>query len=275
MSRVYFHTPSGEAELHGSERAWLSTLCRDVTVGLLNLQHNGDRIREIAPGRPGWPPFPEPMEFAAFQQWCRSMELAITAGGAGDVLYWKDKPIDSFDLVLNTACRVGGDPLKLAARIHGQCEIHGWCDGKDRAWLASIINDGLRAGLFRRGLRPELAPGQPGEWQSQGWENVTRLLRSRDDEPVVMSYSVCDQFPNQYVADWEPSEGAGEDAWYDLPDDEQWRIAMDALRSRRGQLRLSPDDWDTYYFGHGLSVLDIIAADRHERLDRALADEDP
>jgi transposase len=34
MSRVYFHSPSGTAEILGSERAWLGSLVSDLSIGL-------------------------------------------------------------------------------------------------------------------------------------------------------------------------------------------------------------------------------------------------
>lgn len=297
MSRVYFHTPSAEAELHGSERAWLGGLCNDIARGVLDVQNNHERIREFLPDRDGYtayPHYPAPDYFARFQQWRTSAELAITGSFGEGGLTWKGKTADAFSLVLNTAARVGGDPVKLAARIHGQCEIHCWCEGKDRAWVAEIIDKGLRDGIYRRGMRPEKAPGVPGELVSQGWEEVAALLRSRDDEPVVMSYSVCDQFPNRYEAGWEPPADAdlrpdwcddeywaelddsdraryrADEGWDRLTDAERWDAGMAALRVQKGGLQLDPDDWDTFSFGHCLSVFDLLAADYAERLDRAL-----
>jgi hypothetical protein len=49
---------------------------------------------------------------------------------------------------------------------------------------------------------------------------------------------------------------------------------MDTLRAKSGGLRLDPADWDSFWFGHGLSVFDLFAADYAERLDRAFADDD-
>jgi len=55
-----------------------------------------------------------------------------------------------------------------------------------------------------------------------------------DDSPVVMSYSVCESFPNSSTTTWKPpfDEESGEDihdAWYDLPDDEKWQMSVDAI----------------------------------------------
>ena len=37
-----------------------------------------------------------------------------------------EDPVDGFTLALNTALVGGGDALRLSARVHGSCEIHGW-----------------------------------------------------------------------------------------------------------------------------------------------------
>lgn len=287
MSRVYFHSPSGEAELWGGERAWLGGLVSDMAMGFLSLDHSGDRIRELI--KPGHyllgANYQGPGNFLA---WRKAVETSLSVGTG--TLAWNGRDIDEFSLMLNTAAKVGNDAVKLAARIHGQCEIHCYVEAIDREWLAQVIGQGLDAGLFR-----DLA----GYDHAPGWDGVTKFLRARDDEPVVMSYSVCDSFPSQSAAAWEPPEdpdwipewyrdhpddwaSLGEDGredaksdygserWHELPRDEQWRIAMEALRSAPGHLRLDPAEWSDFAFGHGLSVLDIVAEDYRDRLDRKL-----
>lgn len=118
---------------------------------------------------------------------------------------------------------------------------------------------------------------------------------------MVMSYSVTEQFPNRYEAGWEPPAGTDlrpswwapgewaelsdeeresyhsegrDERWSELPGEEQWRIAMEALRAKGGGLRLDPDDWDSFCFGHGLSAFDLTASDYADRLDAALLEDD-
>lgn len=300
MSRVYFRSPSGTAELLGSERAHLGGLCNDLARGLLDVQNNHERIREFLPDddmHAAYPTYPCPDYYLRFHQWRMSAEMRIASSIGDDGLTWKGKRVDSFSLVLNTAARVGNDAVKLAARIHGQCEIHGWCDGKFRSWLAEIIEAGLASGVFRKALAPGNLDGSRGEPYPLGWDDVTTFLRSRDDEPVVMFYSVCDSFPNRYKAGWEPPEDAelrpdwcddehwesledseraryrADEGWERLTDAERWEAGMAALRTNGGGLELRPGDWGSFYFGHGLSVLDLLASDYAERLDSALLDD--
>src|SRR5678809_1267407 len=69
------------------------------------------------------------------------------------VLWWNDQRIDPFELQLNSALALGSDVVKLAARFHGQCEVHCWVDAADRVWLANMVVEGLECGVFRRTLR--------------------------------------------------------------------------------------------------------------------------
>jgi hypothetical protein len=286
VSRVYFHSPSGDAELHGSERAYLGGLCTDIAIGVLDLD-NSFRAERALNGilAPDLAPIPNG---ADYQQWRRDLETRLAIGSMfrGAPFQWRGRPIQSFALMMNTALAVGNNAVRLAARLHGQCEIHTWVDGPNRAWLADVMQTGLDHGIFRSGFWFEDGPGGPRRWSDQGWESVITLLRARDDEPVVTSYSVTESFPHSSIGDWMPAWPEGvlrdwdalseddkqarsdrQEQWYDLDDPEQWRISMAGLREDSGGLELKPDGWDSFVFRHGLSVLDLFAHDRDERLD--------
>lgn len=68
-------------------------------------------------------------------------------------------------LAANTALVLGSDAVKMAARIHAQCEIHGYFEGKNRKWAADIVRKGRQAGIFRANM---------------GWEEVIDLLEKGD-----------------------------------------------------------------------------------------------
>lgn len=126
--------------------------------------------------------------------------------------------------------------LRLLARLHGQCEIHCYVEGVDRAWFADRIYDALHVVVRTHDDREDMELLRVGhscdQGQDIGWLKLMDWLRSRDDEPVVCSYSVTDQFPR-----WD--EGAD--------DTMTWPKAMDWLRTQGG-LRMSPEDWDSFYF---------------------------
>lgn len=343
MSRVYFHSPSGEAELRGSERAHLNFVAYgpagaawglsrhtdlDWMAGVIGLipevpdgqyganylhtylreaqaEHarNHELYKAWKPGMPG--PYGE--SYDASRRLRSSLKTRLAGSLSDTVFVVAGRRLHAGDLALNTALAVGSDPIKLAAKIHGWCEAHAWVDGPDRAWLAEIIDEGLAVGVYRRGIWYADQPDTPRDkWSSQGWEEVQAHLRSRDDEPCVMSYSVCDQFPNRHTAAWEPPpmpddwapswadtdeglaewerdyptaedkaarylDGAG-DGWYELPVDEQWRLAMAGLRADKPWAQLSPDTLDTT-FGPAVTVYDLLATDRDERISAAFAGE--
>lgn len=156
---------------------------------------------------------------------------------------------------LNTMIANGSDPMILGARLHGQCEVHCYVEGRNRAWLAEIIDRGLAAGIYREPLGYD------------GWEKVAELLRAKDDEPVVTSYSVCDSFPSRGVAEnarlWEPEpDDEDGDSWYDLPEAEQWSLCLQALREDAEWMSLSPDKWrwPDFYFDTAITGYHVAAA---------------
>lgn len=305
MSRVYFHSPSGTTELMGFERAWLGHLAAGPSQAAWDLDGSGafDRACAImemvvrppdesdylqvhwrqaqaqeaankavyAAWKPGQP-FGGVADHEPIWRFVNSLKLRLSVDGldldvAGARLHTKN--ID-----LNTALVAGSDPIRLAAKIHGWCESHCWVDGPDRVWLTGIITRGLETGLYRK---------------SAGWEAIVAGLLERDDEPVVMSYSVCDPFPDENVGDWMPPWPEGvprhwdaltEDqqrerderhqAWYDVPADEQWRISFAGLQDRPW-LQLTPESLAGVTFSSPVTVYDLFASDRDERIQAASA----
>ena len=318
MSRVYFHSPSGEAKLAGSERAWLCHLAKGLAAAAWDLDGAAGSLEraveivsmvpEVEDGQHGANYLHTYMREAVAQE--KRNDAAIKAHHLRAVTNYE--PLERFvqalrtklkvegvplrvaglelhsrDVELNTALAAGSDPVRLAAKVHGWCETHCWVEGPDRAWMAGLIDRGLKAGLYRAGLWYEPAPGAEKKWSSQGWEEVTALLRARDDEPVVLSYSVCDQFPNPDVG-WMPPWPEGvprrwdalteeqlqqrrqrDEEWADLDDAERWRIAMDGLRAERPWARLAPDTLADVTFGPPVTVYDLLAPDRDTRVRAA------
>ena len=159
------------------------------------------------------------------------------------------RPIESFEVSLNSALAIGNDVIRLMARLHGQCEIHCWVEGKNRSWLASIIRQGLTTEILH---------------QKVGWQEVASFLDSRDDCPVVCSYSVCEYFPNRFIL----PEGhrllsLNDDDAFDefdaLSNKDKWSICMEGLRSSNDCLELTPEYWEGFRFGSRLSIFDIRA----------------
>lgn len=246
MSRISFSSPSGTARLRGSERAYAGILIADLTYAAFSPTGWEDdplfRVTQFQNaeygGTGGARRFKNDFRTSLLMGW----------GGTPFRLPGRDEgeQPDSFTVSLNTVLAMGNDPICLLAHLHGQCELHGWVDGPNRAWLAAIIEQGRATGILRDGL---------------GWEAVSAFLRSSASEPVVTSYSVTDSFPNSYVAGYTDDKDG--DGWYDLPHDEQWDMALARLRTDEGELHgleMRPDRWRApdFYFGDGDTAFSIL-----------------
>lgn len=253
MSRIYFHSEHGEAEVSGCERALFGCYCSDALLGALGLNRYPDKglaesiERLLVSPRADYVRLNPAQYLATF--------LSVASGGEVFDLGERGQ-VTVFAVALNTLLATASDSMALAARIHGQCELHCYVEGPNRDWLARLISNGRSAGIFRRDM---------------GWEAVAELLASRDDGPVVLSYSVCVSFPDRIVTEWEPPPPSAEDdddgeradeAWAALPDDERWRLSMDGLRARRGGAELRPDQWawPDYYFEKPVNAFHVAEA---------------
>lgn len=245
MSRIYFHSPSGDAEVRGSERAFMGHLVNElfqVAIGVSDWDtpERPHVLRRII--------YPNHYCLKATgAEFARQLRTALYVAMDTPVIWVDGQVVQTFSAALNTAMAMGSDPIKLCARLHGQCEIHTYVEGKNREWLAKKIEQGRDVGVLR---------------SDQGWEETVTMLRTRKDEPVVTSYSVCEQFPNAHAAGWKPDklteEGEADwDAWYDLPSAKQWEMGMSALRQTA--LEMKPSNWGKYYFHDGLTGFDLLA----------------
>ncbi len=261
MSRVYFHSLSGDAILRGAERAWGDNLVTSIASGVLGefapFGDQSERIRQlIKPDHYLRREMGEPL----YGPWWQSFRIAASGRLSGSMLEWNGKEISTFSLALNTALLLGNDTVKLMAFLHGQCELHGYLEGEDREWYAGLIEEGRKTSL----LRPDM-----------GWEGVISLLRERDDEPVVTSYSVTDSFPNPYIAGWDLSDDNEYDEksemFYNLSHEEMWEISLNGLRAGTQSPRWSPEVFTNQKFGHELSFFDLLEPDVLERIESALS----
>lgn len=239
MSRIHFHSPSDTLDVAGSERYHADIATRDHMWAAF-----GGELTGIELMRPYLPEF-----------WRRvdANEIKYYVNGSrafgGSVITVEGYDINLGDVALNTAMDTGSDALRLLARLHGQCELHCWVDGPNRAWLADIVDAGREEGVLR---------------EDMGWEELAAFLRVQNDEPVVCSYSVSDSFPNYELLPenhrLKKREARGDDiddihdAWYRMRWATQWKLCMGELRKQPGRLELKPEDWRTYHFGDGITA---------------------
>jgi len=250
MSRIYFHSKSSETEVLGMERAYCGCMISDIGLSILNLENSYDLIipllhpdhyiRDILRKNPP----------VVKKEVIRQIETAIRVSfGDEKLLILDDKPIVLWHLMLNTVLSMGSDILRFIARLHAQCEIHSYVRGKNRNWLADIIERGREEDILRDNV---------------GWEDTIEMLRSDNKETVVLSYSVCDSFPNGSVADWDPSidpeyDEPNWDEWYDLSDKKKWNLGLRGLlKNGHSLLEWKPENWADVRFGEdGMTVFKL------------------
>lgn len=84
---------------------------------------------------------------------------------------------------LNTTIIMGSPPIQFLACFAGLGDPWFWVKGEDRAWLADLIEEGLKTGIMRWGRDKDDRP------MSLGWDKLIALLRKDAQMPVVTTYS--------------------------------------------------------------------------------------
>lgn len=251
MSRVHFTSHSRESELHGSERAYLGGLVRDLALAVLKPDWRRDELERLLREPEQWAHLGKRWPDVA--QWVNQFSTRWAVGE--NWLTFEGRDLSPFEISLNTATLIGSLQLKAAAWIHGQCEVHGYVEEKDREWLADIFEEGVESGVYRRGLRTI----------PQGWEGVIEHLRCGDGGPVVMGYSTTDGFPSRHAITDADHQSLGPDAqelFYELPREEQWAIGLRWIYSDEARLGpFSPDNLDRTY-GCSVTAFDLFDDDR-------------
>jgi hypothetical protein len=183
------------------------------------------------------------------------------SGIMADPIKINDHIWDPFDLQLNTIVDIGSDSLIFVARVHAQCEIHGYVMGNNREWLANIIEKGLDTKILR----------EETQGYGKGWRDVIELLKKDSETPVVMDYSVTESFPHAPPTEFEcicseEAENNEEDCphcGYYIDFDElsykkQWEKSFKWLRECSESLEMKPENWSEMGFGDGKTVFDLI-----------------
>ena len=243
MSAIYFHTKDcDDVFIHGAERALMSMYLNNMAYGVMQsiitpsfLDDEPPKIFRFIP-----PTHYLRLVQSPYRNFQDNFSAALNAGFTFTV---DDEQIDAFPLVLNTAFRIGSDVYRLMARIHGQCEVHCYVKPENFVWFGNIIQTGLGSKIFRKDM---------------GWEDVLSLLK-KTKSPIVLSYSVCEQFPSSEIANWHDDDGDG-DGWYGLSPNEQWDLGFSGLeeRNKTWSLEITPDTWEGYHFGPNLSAFDLL-----------------
>lgn len=239
MGTIRFHTQDRTVALSGRARHAMQRIVTNITIGaILARLGDLDNVQK-------WLVSVLPQKYKNCYE-TRKMALFDLQGVFN---CWEQKldingEITIANIVaLNTALAIGCDPVKLLARLDGQCEIHCWVDGGNREWLANVIIDGLNKHIYNN---------------EHGWGNVVELLLNEKSSPVVCSYSVTDKFPNfGYIPKNHP-ESLSEDDFDALPVNEAWDLCMIGLKEREShKLELAPESFSGFSYHEGHSIFTI------------------
>ena len=296
MSSVSFTSPTTKVTIRGAERAWLGHLAKGIADQAWDLHGGFDGygrgciLMDLAINPPdylvdlhtkavaehehnqkvyaAWKPGTllggehdhQPRFLQALRTFLAVDGLNLAVAGT---------KLHTFDLGLNTALAMGSDPVRLAAKMHGWCEIHAWVDGPDRVWLAGVIREGLNSRIYRADM---------------GWEELIEELCDNPDEPMVTSYSVTESWMEAgvvgYLGAWpegvekrwdsltpeqQQARETRQDEWHELPADRQWEIGMQYLATKPW-LQLTPESLGGQWFSKPLTVFDVLADNREERI---------
>jgi hypothetical protein len=277
MSYLAFTSRQREVHVAGWERHRLPGLVQDLAWGLLGIHPGGsvaDRLNSLVPDEHfmGKSEYRTMLSTLNFTQWASSYRLALNWTDRAPLIQYQGHTVDTWDLVLNTALAVGSGPMRLAARLAGQMGSHVWIDGPDRAFVADLITEGLVQDVFRLEIQvTDPSPVVPGKSVTKrhkaGWADVIELLREDNQGPVATYVSTMDDFPDSYTLGINDA-----DVWEDMENDQVWDLAELWLRNRHSGWQIKADGFDSYRFGHLLTVFDLKATDWEARLDRAITD---
>lgn len=266
MGNIVFDTKTDRVIVEGAEREWCKSLIYDACFAALGripvdatavwdgLVHLGYQVKGT------W-------DAKTVEKLCLNLgslfrDRAMITDASGDKHVWSI-------LQLNTAMRSQNPMVQLAARIHGQCEIHAFVRGPNKAWLADLIEVSIASGYLRLFDYP-----QDEDKNKSGWRALCALLRKNDTEDVVMSYGGCNMFPDPDVLDWEekdlqdkcdqwrqnnqegddPIQMKG-DIFAELGSDQTWDRCLVALHPT---LELEPTGFGDFYFDDGKSIHDLV-----------------
>lgn len=196
---------------------------------------------------------------------------------------------NSLEVEFNTTLAAGCDQLRLAAKLYAWAETHAWIADADRNWVADLIQEGLNQGIYRSGLWSQHRAGGK-VWVDSGWGGIQDFLRTTRG-PVVLYTSAAEDFPSpdmdSFMIPWPDGIPRKFDAlseeqraerrkryaeWNDLTSNQQWEYGVRELTENLSSVQISPATLRSGTFGPGVTLFDLFAEDRIERVESRFAD---
>lgn len=232
MSSINFFSKDNQASLRGSERAAMDI----ITSGFQEIifeNKSKDEILQILGGTQ------DLCNLYFFhheeEKFKESFRMAMRTGMCSGLQFkLGEETINPFCLKLNTAFKMGSDPIKLMTRLHAQCEINTYVMPENFSWIIEIIENGLESGLYR---------------QNQGWDDVLRIFKE-SKTPIVTSFSGDDDFPDRKNLEID------DETWHEMSYENRFDLALKELQEIN-MLEITPQLWEKYCFDKDISALNF------------------
>jgi hypothetical protein len=256
-----FYTP-------GSESASMMQVTSNHALGQIGMRSWRSAKEVVAQFGPFLNPDSEysPLD-PYFLSWFRGCLQRVMFYGRSPFAF-EGREIAAWALSLNTVLSRGTDAMAFVAKVAATHELHCVIEGTDRAWAAEMVNQAVAEGILRN-----MQPGTTIPLTC--WAELRKLLLEDDSQPVVLSSSMGDDFP-QLPDSWEPdrSEEKREESWGDLLVEEQFALGLAELLTEppTGDWNppLGPESLRGTRFRHELDYFDLIDNDT-EKVRAALA----
>lgn len=215
MPKIIFATKNQQVQVFGLERNRFKIFAYELLIQSLNVGYfNKNHV--LAPLLPDW---------------------IINEGTVKAFLYSDQYTLGEYSvssLAYNTALATGNESVKVAMQIHSYCEVHGYFEPDSFEWLQRAISQGLSSGLYDRFV---------------GWEKLLSLIESSNSE-IVMSYSVCDVFPEPSML---TDDHKKQDRLMALPSDILWDKCLKVVKKECTEITPKIN-----YFGKGINGFQLI-----------------
>lgn len=180
----------------------------------------------------------------------------------------ENKVVGCREIILNTAHELGSSGVKLAMRWFTQSQYDCYVLGKNRKWVASLIESEIGVKDGKLFTHPK-------------WKQVVDLLRENSRTPVVFNPTdgYWKSFPKVGLSSLFLKSGLFphrrnqhllEEQWQQQDKKQQFEDCFNNLvrwnkKEWGGKLELSPDGFDEFQFGSGKTASDLIKSiqERH------------
>ena len=122
MSRVYFHSPEGDAEVRGSERAYFSCLIADLFFSILDVPVHGGKEDPFFTLIPPESYIHDELRRSGNRQWSYFIEslrcwMAVPSDSIHGYLMVEGQRVDIFGAQLDTAITIGSQGKRISNPI--------------------------------------------------------------------------------------------------------------------------------------------------------------